>query len=88
MWNKSFAGFICGLLVLVLTPSSIALFFKHLAPMVLAFTTVLGISAWAGVMTWCYAADSGKQAWQRGLSFSLPLAVVYAIAFFSQGVVQ
>lgn len=88
MWNKSFAGILCGILVIVFLPSAFSLFFPSIIAWWIAFTIIIGLPSWAGVMTWVYAAPNGKKAWQRGLSCSLPCMALYGIAFLTMGLPQ
>ena len=85
MWNKTFAGFLCGLLFVIFAPSSMALMFKQSIALVLGLTVLFGLTGWAAIMTWCYGADSGKQAWLRGAYCAVPSLAVYAFAFFVFG---
>ncbi len=79
MWNRTFAGLIGGLLVSVSWVVSFNL-------LVMAFTDwsaqsrlltglLVSFVVWAGVMTWCYAAQS-KGAWLRWLYLLLPSVVL------------
>ncbi len=80
MWNKTFAGFLCGILFVIFAPSSLALIFKTHLVLVLGLTVIFGLTGWAVIMTWCYAAQSGKQAWFRGGIVALSSIVFYLFA--------
>ena len=86
MWNKTFAGLLCGLFFLVLAPSALSLIFQSSIALLLGLTILFGLSGWAGTMVWCYAADSGKEAWKRGAIIAIPSICLYAFAFFVFGV--
>lgn len=85
MWNKTLAGLMCGLVFLVMAPSALSLLFKQHIPLMLALTVVVGLSSWAAIMTWCYAAENGKVAWLRGMYFALSSTGLYALLFFTVG---
>lgn len=83
MWHKTFAGLLSGLIVMILIPSSISLLLPAHIGTILAIGLVLALSAWAGVMTWCYAADSNKQAWARAAKAAIPTIFIFTCIFFS-----
>ena len=85
MWNKTFAGLLCGIVFVIFAPSGIALMLKQHLSLVLGLTVLFGLTGWAGIMTWCYGAQSGKQAWLRGAYCALPSIAIYAFAFFVFG---
>jgi hypothetical protein len=83
MWHKTFAGFLSGTIVMILVPSILSLWLVTHINMVLAISLVLALSAWAGVMTWCYGADSAKQAWKRAGLLAIPTIIIFVITFFT-----
>ncbi|KAF7767765.1 hypothetical protein PCIT_a3855 [Pseudoalteromonas citrea] len=83
MWHKTFAGLLSGLIVMILVPSSISLLLPDYIGVVLALGLVLALSAWAGIMTWCYAADNSKQAWLRAAKASVPTILTFIVIFFT-----
>ncbi|TMO59413.1 hypothetical protein [Pseudoalteromonas aurantia] len=83
MWHKTFAGLLSGLIVMVLVPSSISLLLPNYIGVVLALGLIFALSTWAGVMTWCYAADSSKQAWLRAAKVSVPSIIIFIGIFFT-----
>ena len=85
MWNKSFAGFFCGWLCIVLVPGAFVQLNEQLANVMIAVLILIGLSAWAGIMTYCYAAATGKEAWKRGGKLLLPCAVFYAVSVLIGG---
>ncbi|QIZ83987.1 hypothetical protein HF888_06985 [Bermanella marisrubri] len=85
MWNKTFAGLIGGIIFIIFTPSAFSLLFYQQIPLMLALTVVLGLSAWAGIMTWCYAAPNGKTAWLRSSYFILGSLAFYGLLFLTVG---
>ena len=88
MWNKGIAGFICGMLFVIFAPSAATLFFLEHTALFIALTIVIGLSGWAVIMTWCFAADSGRQAWRRGGTVAITSLICYAGAFFTVGLPQ
>jgi uncharacterized membrane protein len=83
MWHKTFAGLLSGLIVMILIPSSISLLFPDYIGVVLALALIFALTAWAGVMTWCYAADNTKQAWFRAAKASIPSILIFIAIFFT-----
>lgn len=86
MWQKSFAGFFCGMLTMTLIPSAIVQMSAALTSLMVAMVITLGIFAWAGVMTYCYAANTTKQAWQRGALVLAPSLAIYLLALIIRGI--
>ena len=82
MWHKTFAGFLSGVVVMILVPSILSLWLVAHINVILATSLVLALAAWAGVMTWCYGAESGKQAWQRAGMLAIPTIIIFVITFF------
>lgn len=88
MWHQTFAGLISGLLFLLLIPTAFSLFFPTFTAFMIMMAIVVFIPTWAGIMTYCYAATSVKQAWLRALTFSLISGLFYFCAYFTVGVPQ
>ena len=86
MWQKTLAGFFCGMLTMTLIPSAIVLISETLTSLMVAVVITIGISAWAGVMTYCYAANTTKQAWQRGALVLAPSLAIYLLALIIRGI--
>ncbi|MDP4982946.1 MULTISPECIES: hypothetical protein [Pseudoalteromonas] len=82
MWHKTFAGFLSGIIVMILIPSIISLWFPAHINLFLAISLVVSLTAWAGVMTWCYGAETNKQAWLRAAKLALPTLLIFVVTFF------
>ncbi|MBQ4850319.1 hypothetical protein [Pseudoalteromonas sp. MMG012] len=83
MWHKTFAGLISGLIFMVLVPSSLSLLMPSQVGLILALGLIFALSSWAGVMTWCYAANTNKQAWGRAAKAALPVILIFTGIFFT-----
>jgi len=88
MWHKTFAGLISGLLFLLFIPTAFSLFFPAFIAFMIMIAIVVFIPVWAGIMTYCYAATSAKQAWLRATTFSIISGLFYFIAYFTVGLPQ
>ncbi|NNG42485.1 hypothetical protein HJP15_06045 [Pseudoalteromonas sp. NEC-BIFX-2020_002] len=83
MWHKTFAGMLSGLIVMILVPSIISLIFPQLVGLILALGLVFALSAWAGVMTWCYGANTNKQAWLRAAKAAILTIIIFIGVFLT-----
>lgn len=85
MWHKTFAGFLSGLTFFLFIPTAISLFVHAGTAWMMTLTILLMIPAWAGIMTYCYAASTSKQAWLRAMKFSIPSGLLYLSAYLTVG---
>ena len=83
MWHKTFAGFLSGIVVMIFIPSILSFWFVPHINIILATSLIFALVAWAGVMTWCYGANSTKQAWQRAGILAVPTLITFVITFFT-----
>lgn len=82
MWHKTLAGLICGLSVLLLVPTGISLLFPAYTAVMISLAILVFTPAWAGIMVYCYAASSHKQAWQRGSVFLISSLLFFTAAYY------
>lgn len=65
MWPKTFAALFGGCLISI----SVMLNINHLLPLDVDTRLFLGLlmafPLWVGAMIWCYASESGWEAWRR-----------------------
>lgn len=88
MWHKTFAGLISGLLFFLFVPPAFSLIFPDLTPVMMALGILIFMPGWVGIMTYCYAAHSTKQAWLRAIKFVVPSLTFYALIFLMIGFPQ
>jgi len=88
MWHKTFAGLLSGLVFFLLIPITFSLIIPSSTALMVTFTIVIFLPVWAGIMTYCYAAQSAKQAWLRGIKLALPSALFYFSAYITMGFPQ
>jgi hypothetical protein len=82
MWHKTAAGLLSGMIVMILIPSILSLWFPAHINVFLAASLVVALTAWAGVMTLCYGAETHKQAWLRAATLAIPTLAVFVATFF------
>lgn len=80
MWNKTISGFLFGLLAASLLPAAIVQFNEATTQWMVVFFYTLGFFMWPAIMTYCYAANTAKQAWGRGIAMFSPAAALYLIS--------
>jgi len=85
MWHKSFAGLLSGLLFFLFVPPAFSLIFPQFTAVIMTLGILIFMPAWAGIMTYCYAAHSSKQAWFRAANFVIPSIAFYLLIFLSIG---
>lgn len=83
MWSKSFAGLIGGLLISISLMVSLYYLVPIGADARIMLGLILGWVFWAAVMVWCYASDSGMQAWKRCGAFLMASVAVNTALFFT-----
>ena len=88
MWHKTFAGLLSGLTLLLFIPTAFSLIFYNNIGLMITLSVVFFIPLWAGVMTYCYAAQSAKDTWLRALKFALPSVLFYLVAYLTIGLPQ
>lgn len=88
MWHKTFAGSLSGLLFLLFVPAGVSLIFPAITALMITISIVVFLPAWAGIMTYCFASHSTKQAWLRATKFALPSLLFYFITYISFGFPQ
>lgn len=85
MWAKSFAGILSGLVISI----SVLVTLYYVLPLAPDVRIMLGLLfgwvVWAAVMVWCYASESGRQAWKRAGGFALVTVALNTALFFTQG---
>lgn len=88
MWHKSITGLLAGIIFMFFIPPAISLITPQSTAIMIVLGIVVFIPASAGIMTYCYAANSNKQTWIRAFQFILPSCLLYLSTYLIFGLPQ